>query len=348
MAVGSAGRLFLGPHIGDLTAASTREAFAQQISDLPELHGIRPAAVACDAHPDYHSTRVAEAGPRPVTHVPHHLAHVLAGMIDNGLEGPVLGVAWDGTGYGGDGTIWGGEFLAVDTSRFRRVAHLRCFRLPGGEAAVREPRRSALGVLHAISGESGLALEGLPPVAEFTARERRVLASMLDRGVNAPFTSSVGRLFDATAALLGLCQVADFEGEAAMQVEFSADRARGGACLPPAVVRETAGPLVVDWQPMMAGLIDARLTGGAPEPLAAALHDALVEAIIDVAARIGIPRVVLTGGCFQNTRLTERAVDRLRKAGFVPYWHHRIPPNDGGLAAGQIAFAARPLIQETV
>jgi len=346
VAAGFAGKVFLGPHIGDLNAARTRDAFARMVAELPRLHGIAPACVACDAHPDYHSTHVAMDLGLPVTPVPHHLAHVLACMVDNALQDPVLGVAWDGTAYGGDGTIWGGEFLVVDTARFRRVAHLRPFRLPGGEAAVREPRRAALGLLHAIGGDTALANTDLPPVAAFTTRERAILATMLTRDVNAPLTSSAGRLFDAVAALLGLCQVSNFEGEAAMAVEFAAGRARGTVTLPPAVVRETTGPLVIDWQPPLTALIEQRLAGSAPEPLAAALHDALSAAIVEVAGRVGLQRVALTGGCFQNAILTERTVDRLRAAGFAPYWHHRIPPNDGGLAVGQVAFAAHPLIEE--
>ncbi|MGP0093314.1 MAG: carbamoyltransferase HypF [Xanthobacteraceae bacterium] len=346
VATGFAGKLFLGPHIGDLAAASTRGVFARAVAELPSLHGITPAAVACDVHPDYHSTRVAMDLGLPVAAVPHHLAHVLAGMVDNALRGPVLGVAWDGTGYGGDGTIWGGEFLAVDAERFRRVAHLRPFRLPGGETAVREPRRAALGLLHAVDGESPVAHTDLPPVAAFTAPEHAVLAKMLTRGINAPLTSSAGRLFDAVAALLGLCQIASFEGEAATAVEFAADRASWTAPLPPPIVRETAGPLVVDWQPLLGALLKERMGGAAVEPLAAALHDGLSTAIVDVARRVGLRRVVLTGGCFQNARLTERTVAHLRAAGFEPYWHHRIPPNDGGLAAGQVAFATHKLIEE--
>jgi hydrogenase maturation protein HypF len=346
VATGFAGKLFLGPHIGDLAAASTRAVFARTTAELPGLHGIAPATVACDVHPDYHSTRVAMDLGLPVVSVPHHLAHVLSGMVDDGLRGPVLGVAWDGTGYGGDGTIWGGEFLAIDAERFRRVAHLRPFRLPGGETAVREPRRAALGLLHAVDGESPLARTDLAPVATFTAPERAVLAKMLTRGINAPLTSSAGRLFDAVAALLGLCQIASFEGEAAMALEFAADRASWTAPLPPPIVRETTGPLVVDWQPLLGALLKERMGGAAAEPLAAALHDGLSAAIVDVARRVGVRRVLLTGGCFQNARLTERAVGDLRAAGFEPYWHHRIPPNDGGLAAGQVAFAANRLIEE--
>jgi hydrogenase maturation protein HypF len=346
VAIGFAGHVTPGPHIGDLTGARTREAFARCAASLPALHGIKPIAVACDTHPDYHSTSTAWDAGLPVTQVPHHLAHVLSCMVDNGLDGPVLGVAWDGTGYGGDSTVWGGECLAVDAARFRRVAHLRHFRLPGGEAAVREPRRAALGLLHAMNGTALLDTTALPPVAAFTASQRAVLARMLDRGINAPLCSSAGRLFDATAALLGLCQVASFEGEAAMALEFAAGRAGWSADLPRAMTRATAGPIIIDWQPLFAALVAARLDGMAPEPLAAALHDRLIDAIVSIAEIADVRNVVLTGGCFQNVRLTERAVDALRAAGFCPYWHHLVPPNDGGLAVGQIAFAARPLLEE--
>jgi hydrogenase maturation protein HypF len=346
VATGFAGHLFLGPHIGDLAAARSRDVFARMAEELPALHGIVPEVVACDTHPDYHSTSVAMASGLPVARVPHHLAHVLACMVDNGLDGPVLGVAWDGTGDGGDGTIWGGEFLTVDAERFRRIAHLRPFRLPGGEAAVREPRRAALGLLYEIYGDDALNNTELSPVDAFTAWERSVLATMLRRSVNAPFTSSAGRLFDAVAAILGFCQRNNFEGEAAMALEFAASRARETAALPPFIIRENDGLLMIDWLPPLLELIHERKRGAPPEPLAAALHDGLSAAIVDVARRVGRRSVVLTGGCFQNARLTERTVDRLCAAGFAPYFHHRIPPNDGGLAIGQAVFAARPLIEE--
>ena len=343
---GCAGRVFLGPHIGDLTSAKTRAVFARMVENLPALHGIAPAVAACDRHPDYHSTQFAACLGRPVEHVPHYVAHILAGMLDNRLEGPVLGVVWDGSGYGGDGTVWGGEFLTIGGGRFRRVAHLRPFRLPGGEAAVREPRRAALGLLYTLYGASALAVTALPPVDSFIYSQRTLLATMLERDINSPLTSSAGRLFDAVAALLGFCQVSSFEGQAAMAVEFAADRATRTALLPPAVVRANARNLVIDWGPLIAALISQCIDGATRENLAAALHDGLVEAIVETAGHIGLQRVMLTGGCFQNALLTERAVQRLRAAGFQPYWHHRIPPNDGGLAAGQIAFAAHPLIEE--
>jgi hydrogenase maturation protein HypF len=347
VATGFGGRIFLGPHIGDLASPLARDACERAARELPALHALQPVSVACDAHPDYASSRLAERSGLPVVRVPHHLAHVVACMVDNEIEAPVLGVAWDGSGYGGDGTVWGGEFLGVRATRYRRYAHLFPFRLPGGEAAVREPRRAALGVLHAIFGASCMDMSGLAPIAAFTRQERSVLAGMLSRGVNAPLASSAGRLFDAAAAILDLFQVASFEGEAAMAVEFAADRAPAPAALPAPALIEHEQHLVLDWRPTFAAMVEQQQTGVAAESLAAGLHAALADSIVCVAQHAGISRVLLTGGCFQNTRLTACALERLRHAGFEPYSHHRIPPNDGGLAAGQIAFAARPLLQET-
>ena len=346
VAVAVDGQIILGAHIGDLDQAETRAAFARAVEGLTTLYDVCPGMVACDEHPDYFSTRFGEGHAPKVCHVPHHLAHVLAGMIDNGLAGPVLGVAWDGTGYGDDGTIWGGEFLVVDELRYRRVAHLMPFRLPGGEAAVREPRRAALGALHATFGAEAFAMTELHPVSAFAPAERQLLARMLGRGVNSPLTSSAGRLFDAVAAILGLHQKASFEGEAAMAVEFAADRAVNPAALISPTISKKTGSLVIDWRPTLAAMVNASRAGVSAEDLAAAFHEGLVDAIVAVARHVGIVRVLLTGGCFQNARLTERAITKLRNAGFDPYWHHRIPPNDGGLAVGQAAFAARPLIGE--
>ncbi|MFC5581137.1 carbamoyltransferase HypF [Rhodanobacter terrae] len=340
VALGVNGRIVLGPHVGDLGDAETRAAYASSVEDLLQLYRVQPQAVACDRHPDYYSTRLAEGFGLPVRRVPHHLAHVLAGMLDNGLDGPVLGVAWDGNGYGDDGTLWGGEFIVVDEAGYRRVAQLWPFRLPGGEVAMREPRRAALGALHAVFGEAALSMDALAPVASLAPAERPVLARMLARGVNAPATSSAGRLFDAVASILGLCQKASFEGEAAMAVEFAATRAESAVSLPTPTVSEAGDACLVDWRPMLAAIVEAHRAGVPAEALAAAFHEALAGAIVAMAMRVGQPRVLLTGGCFQNARLTERSVQRLRDASLIPYWHHRIPPNDGGLAAGQIAFAA--------
>ncbi|MCT2398336.1 carbamoyltransferase HypF [Novosphingobium mangrovi (ex Huang et al. 2023)] len=345
VAVGQAETIVLGPHVGDLDSVETRAAFSSSIASMTALYGLEPARVACDAHPGYHSTHVAQAMGRDVCKAPHHLAHVLSAMIDNDLSGPVLGVAWDGTGHGSDGTIWGGEFLALGEDTYRRAAHLLPFRLPGGDAAIREPRRAALGALHALYGDALWDME-CEPLAAFTGQERGVLRTMLERGTNAPLTSSAGRLFDAVASILGLCQRASFEGEAAMAVEFASDRASAAFALPPPLVSEEEGVLRIDWRSMLGTLMEALQAGTDADDLAAGFHDWLVCAIVDVSRRIGIERVVLTGGCFQNARLTEQAEAQLRAAGFQPFRHLRVPTGDGGLAVGQAAFAARMLTEE--
>ncbi|MDA8249333.1 MAG: carbamoyltransferase HypF [Rhodospirillales bacterium] len=346
LAIAASGEISLGAHIGDLDRVETRTALSKAVATMSALHALNPELVACDAHPAYHTTRLAERLTRKPVRVPHHLAHVLAGMLDNDLEGPVLGVSWDGTGYGGDGTIWGGEFLAVEEERWRRVAHLLPFRLPGAGTAIREPRRAAVGALYAVFGEAALAMADLPPIADFAQHERAILAQALARGLNAPFTSGTGRLFDTVASILGLFQKTTFEGEAAMAIEFTADRALASVLLPEIAVVRTSGSAVLDWRPMLAGLIEALREGAPRESLASGFHDALVGSIVAVARCVGSSRLLLTGGCFQNARLSELTIAALKQSGFTPYWHHRIPPNDGGLAAGQAVFAGRPLTME--
>lgn len=331
--------IVLGPHIGDLSGPETRTAMRTAKDRLAALYGIDAGWIAADTHPDYFTGRLATWTGLPVHRVQHHVAHVLAGMLDNGLKGNVLGVAWDGTGYGEDGTIWGGEFIAVGETAIRRVAHLLPFRLPGGDAAAREPRRSAFGALHAVFGDAAAA-----HATALSSEEARVFATMIARAVNAPLTSSCGRLFDAVASILGLCQTASFEGEAAMAVEFAADHSKRRVDLPPIVLTGHA-PIVLDWRGMLRAMIQLREDVPGND-LAAAFHRTLVDAVGNVAARIGIENVLLTGGCFQNVRLAEAALDRLEQDGFRAYSHHQIPPNDGGIAAGQLAFVARQRLEE--
>jgi len=354
-------RVMVGPYVGDLDTVPARKAFHHVLDRLRSLHAVQPVAIVCDRHPDYYTTRVARDSGTRVIGVQHHVAHIAACIAENGIEGPVLGVAWDGTGYGDDGTIWGGEFITVDGVATRRVAHLQPFALPGGDKGVTEPRRAASGVLYELFGESVFADTTLEPVRSFSAAERKVLARMLARNLNAPRTSSIGRLFDAVASLTGLVQCSTFEGQAAMALEFALDEN------PPQVqyriylesdsedldsddtsgaaensARENSA-IILDWRPMMRALL-ADIENGTPVSyMAAAFHNALIEALVAVAQRVGETRVVLTGGCFQNRYLTERAIDRLRHAGFEPVWHQHVPPNDGGLALGQAVWAARLL-----
>jgi hydrogenase maturation protein HypF len=341
--------VFLSQHVGDLDSPPSQTTFERVVADFLRLYEVAPVATAHDLHPDYASTLWASrAGPGEMIAVQHHHAHLAACLADAGVEGPALGVVWDGTGLGPDGTIWGGEFLLGDAAAYARVAHLRPFRLPGGDAAVREPRRLALALLHAAGAEvAGGHRPASPAVnAAFEPSERRVLEQMLDTGFRAPWTTSAGRLFDGVASLLGLRQRVDYEGEAAMALEFVADdRATGAYDFPVLDPASVVGDgrdesLIVDWvAPLLEILADLE-TGVSPAVAAARFHAGLVGAIVAVADRVGVERVALTGGCFQNTILTEGAAGALRRRGFEPLIHRQVPANDGGLALGQVAVAA--------
>jgi len=338
------GQAVVSQHIGDLETEQALDAFRRAGSDLQRVHGCRAVAIAADAHPDYLSTKFARAQATPVMSVQHHHAHILSCLAENEIAGPALGVAWDGTGYGPDGTIWGGEFLRVRGGSFERFAALRAFRLPGADAAVREPRRAAFGVLHELAAERAFD-ESLATVQAFNRTEAAALKTIMARQLNAPLTSSAGRLFDAIASIIGLRQRSAYEGQAAMELEFAAadSSAQGTYAFDLAPTAPAPNPQAptwsVDWRPMVLEIlsdIDRRI---ALPDIAAKFHNTLALIIVAVAQRAGEPRVALSGGCFQNRELTERAVRGLEAAGFQPIWHQRVPPNDGGIALGQLAAA---------
>ncbi|MBI5624914.1 MAG: carbamoyltransferase HypF [Elusimicrobia bacterium] len=329
----------LSQHIGDLGTQASSAAFESVLSSLTQLYGLAPQAIACDSHPDYASTRFAERSGLALTRVQHHLAHVLACMAENRLAAPVLGAAWDGTGYGPDGTVWGGEFLLIRPGGFSRAAHWRTFPLPGGETAVREPRRSAFGLLFEAFRNDPAGLEGLECLASFSGQERKLFGQMCLKGTGTPRTSSAGRLFDATAFLAGLREKNAFEGQAAMELEAAAEGFDGSGSYPVGL-SAGPGPLVLDWEPLVRAILSDRAAKVPAGTISARFHRALADAIVSVARAAGVSKVVLSGGCFQNALLTETAVAGLAGAGFKPYWHQRVPPNDGGIALGQAAAAA--------
>jgi len=332
VAVAVRGRAIASGHVGDLDHPLAVDACRRATADLAAMWDVAPERVACDAHPEYTSTRLAEAQGLPVVRVQHHLAHALAIVADRGLTGPLCAVVWDGTGAGPDGTVWGGEVLVTSGDRaWRRLAHLRRFRMLGGDAAARDAFRAAAALLHELD------LPWTPP-AELGAAAAQVIATMLARGVNAPWTSSAGRLFDGIASLLGLCQRQTYEGQAAIRLEARVDRGSLDP-YPIALVDCGAAPTVIDWAPLVRAVIADRDAGVAIAQIAARVHDGLAAAIADVARRAGAHQVVLGGGCFQNRVLTERACARLRAAGHAPFVAARVPPNDGGIALGQLVAA---------
>ncbi|MEQ9640569.1 MAG: carbamoyltransferase HypF [Alphaproteobacteria bacterium] len=346
VAVTGAGSATLSQHLGDLETVAARDVYRRAIDDLGQLHEASAQVSACDLHPDYASSRLAQQRGLRLAPVQHHVAHVAACLAEHDIAPPALGVAWDGTGYGPDGTIWGGEFIELRRGRWRRAAHLRRFSLPGGDAAAREPRRAALGMLYAAYGGAAFAMDDLAPVASFTGTELELLRRALARGINAPLASSMGRLFDAFAALCGLHQRTTYEGQAAMALEAAAEGAVPSRAYDLPLRAAADGGLEVDWWPALAAALDDLRGGAGPGAISAALHQGLVAAIVAVAAHVGEPRVALTGGCFQNRRLTESAFAALRQAGFEPLWHRRVPPNDGGIALGQAAWTSWTLQEE--
>ncbi len=348
VSLGRDNNVWISQHIGDLETSESFDAFRRVVKDFEDLYAIEPGAVACDAHPDYTSTRFAEKLGKKVIRVQHHYAHALSCMAENEISGPALGVSWDGTGYGTDGTVWGGEFLKISETDFRREAHFRTFPLPGGEQAVKEPRRSAMGLLYEIFGERLFGMDSIELLESFSAREKDVLLTMFRHKLHTPRTSSVGRLFDGVSALLGLFLVTRFEGQAAMALEYAVEGEETEARYPFGVLEkdEISECRMVDWAPIVSGILDDQASRVAPGKIAAKFHNTLVEIIVDVSRRAGELHVILTGGCFQNRYLTEKAIVRLRENGFRPYWHQRVPPNDGGIALGQAAAANRILAKE--
>ncbi|HEY8505992.1 MAG TPA: carbamoyltransferase HypF, partial [Gemmataceae bacterium] len=340
---------FLSHHLGDLDHYEAYRAFLKDVALYEELFAVNPALLAHDLHPDYCSTRYAlerarREGIRAVA-VQHHHAHVASCMAEHGLDEPVIGVAFDGTGYGPDGSVWGGEFLVGDYRRFRRAAHLRRVGMPGGEQAIREPWRMA--VAHLLDAGEDLVLAGGP-----SGTALRTVGKMLERGLNSPMTSSAGRLFDAVAALAGVRRRVSYEGQAAMELEWhAADTAPDGA-YPFGVDAPHSGnggvspaPLVVDTRPLIRAVAEDVRRGGKMGRIARRFHSTLVDVIADVCGRVrqttGLGVVVLSGGVFMNALLTQEVSARLGGEGFRVYRHRLVPPNDGGLSLGQLAVAAR-------
>ncbi|WP_051115855.1 carbamoyltransferase HypF [Streptomyces sp. PsTaAH-124] len=345
--LGEGRRAWLSAHVGDMDDLATLTAFEGAERQLEEITGVRPTLLAADRHPGYRSrswAHRASAG-RPLITVQHHHAHIAAALAENGHDGgsPVIGVAFDGTGYGDDGAVWGGEVLLADYDGYRRFAHLRYVPLPGGDAAVRRPYRMALSHLRA----AGLAwADDLPCTAACPPAELKTLAVQLERGLCCVPTSSMGRLFDAVSSLTGICHHARYEAQAAMELEAAAVRAGDPTG---AYAFELAGgpgdPLTADPGPVLAAAV-ADLRRGAPvELIAARFHRAVVDLVRRLCAaardRHGPDTVALSGGVFANALLGTACADALRADGFTVLSHRLVPPNDGGLALGQLMVASR-------
>lgn len=327
-----------GPHVGDLASPVSQEYFKRSAGVLTEYLEAVPELVAVDPHPEYFSNGLAREMDAPVEEIFHHHAHAVSLLFEHGVSGPAVFAIFDGTGYGTDGTIWGGEFLLADAEAFSRVAHLGVFRLPGGEAAIREPVR-VLASLLAQAGAGELSEEFLP----FMGHHRDLVPLWLEamrKEINSPLTSSAGRLFDAAAAAAGFLRPVTFEGQAAMWLEGIADEHEDGTYRVDFIEGE---PLIIDAASLIQEVALDMIETAAPARVAARFHNTIAwligETAVKVAEEVGITTVGLSGGCFQNKLLTERALEQLKTRGFTVLTHRSLPPNDGGIAVGQAAAA---------
>ena len=336
--------IFISQHIGDLSTEESNKTFKKVIADFKLLYNAEPDEIISDLHPEYISTKYAKQLSEKIEQVQHHYAHVAACRFENQVEGEALGVSWDGTGYGLDGTVWGGEFFLTDDISYKHFAQFRKFVLPGGEKAIKEPRRSLTGILFEIASISFVNEFSDLVENKFTSAEIGILLNMLSKKINSPITSSAGRLFDAVSSLLGICDRTNYEGQAAMMFEFAADLNERGSY--PFEIKEgnkfqpeADEPLVqiIDWQPIIISIINDIRKDVKPSIISTKFHNTLAKVILEVAKKSGMKKIVLSGGCFQNALLTERTINLLQENNYKVYWHQRIPPNDGGISLGQIA-----------
>jgi hydrogenase maturation protein HypF len=321
VAIGFEDRAILSPHIGDLDGIKSVEYFRENIENLKRIYRFKPEVVVHDRHPNYESTRYAKSLNIEKREVQHHYAHILAVMAEKSITQKVLGVAFDGTGLGDDGNLWGGEFLICDYQSYKRVAHFRYFKLLGGEKAIREPRRVALSLLFDIFGEEALNLRN-PTTKAFTKTELKTQYLIWKKGLNSPLTSSAGRIFDAISSLSGLCQIMSFEGESGMRMEEFYNRD----------IEEFYPFKIRDDEVNIYPMIEEIVKEKSKEVIISKFFNTLVEIIYTIYKRYNLP-LVLSGGVFQNRVLLELILEKIPDA-IVP---NRVPPNDGSIALGQVA-----------
>lgn len=332
--------IFISQHIGDLENIRSVNAFTKTIDDFTRIYQVKPSKISCDMHPDYESSKYAaqnEKSDMKLIKVQHHIAHIFSCKVENNIKFPFLGVAWDGTGYGADGAIWGSEFFTADENAVKRIAHLKYFKLPGGEEAIKKVYRIAAGMLFDMGLYQKAELLFNPGNAPHLSNELQLIKSMLGKSINSPLTSGMGRLFDAVSALLNVKTVSAFEGQAAMELEFSIGDFRTNGFYKFGL-NEEGSEFIIDWMPLIQCILDDLEEKKTTPEISAKFHNTLTEIILSVAKKTGFENIAISGGCFQNTYLLENAVKKLRNNGFLPYWQKKIPVNDGGISLGQIAY----------
>jgi len=339
IAMSKSKHVFVSQHIGDLETKEAVEAFQQAVEDFQKLYDFKPEVVATDLHPAYASTQFGESLGIEVHKVQHHLAHVYSAMADNGLDGSPLGISWDGTGYGEDNTVWGGEFIIPEGGRGEWLAGFEPFPLIGGEKAIREPRRTALGMLYACFGKEAFEMRDLPTLKAFTDDELDWMKAAVEHDVQSPKCRSVGRLFDGVSSILGIRQKISYEGQAAMALEFTANGM--DERIYPFDIKPGGKPkYLINWGRTLCAIIQDAKSRVGNDMISSRFHATLAEMAVKIAEASGEKQVVLSGGCFQNALLVKNFQARLGRRGLEVYTHQRIPPNDGGISLGQVIATA--------
>ncbi|HEA46944.1 MAG TPA: carbamoyltransferase HypF [bacterium] len=347
---------FLSQHIGDLKNWESLRFYERSLEHFKRLFSIEPGIIAHDLHPEYLSTKYAVQLKHDMRYaicdmrligVQHHHAHIISCMVDNGVKGKVIGVAFDGTGYGTDGKIWGGEFLIADYRDFKRAGHLKYIPLPGGDKAIEEPYRMAISYLYQTLGKDFQKLK-LDFNRKWNKNKVQILLKMIDKDINSPLTSSMGRLFDAVSSLIRICDISSYEAQAAIELQQEAEKVTGSRLQATGYkykIREEKGIFIVDTRPIILGIVEDLKKKVAEPIIAAKFHNTVAEFTLDVCKRLkkktGIDRVALSGGVFQNRLLLDKTLEKLRKNSFICYTHSRVPTNDGGISLGQAVIAAK-------
>jgi hydrogenase maturation protein HypF len=332
--------VFMSHHIGDLENLETLTSFEEGIDHFKRIFNIEPTLIAYDLHPEYLATKYALSlhDIRKIG-VQHHHAHIVSCMIDNEIDGEVIGVSFDGTGYGTDGNIWGGEFLICDYGGFKRVGHLEYTPLPGGEKAIKEPWRMAASILYKIYNDNMLDLD-IDFVKEIDKNKLDTIKKMIHKGINSPMTSSMGRLFDAVSALVGIRKEIYYEGQAAIELEMAANADEG---VYPFDLKNVGNKTLILTEPLFRGIVLDLEHGVSVESISSKFHNTLAKIILNMCLKIrktsGLDRVALSGGVFQNSLLLENTYVLLDQNNFKVFTQHRVPPNDGGIALGQVVVA---------
>jgi len=339
---------FISQHIGDMENAETLEHYENTVALYQKLFRIQPEIVACDLHPEYLPSKFAVdyavSHDLPLVKVQHHHAHIVSCMMENNSHEPVIGVAFDGVGYGTDGHIWGGEFLIADYHKFQRVGQLEYVPMPGGALAIKKPYRMALGHIISLLGKE-FSLEGLP-LAKLPAAELKIIKQQIEKGLNCPLTSSAGRLFDAVAAICGVCSEASYEAQAAIELEMLAPlhRRQSPGIYPYTIEKQNGVDLVRLAELIKMVISDVRNKTPVPQ-ISLKLHNTVAEIAVEMCLKIsretGLKQVALSGGVFQNRLLLKLTCHKLKEAGFKVFTHHLVPCNDGGIALGQAVVASQ-------